>query len=86
MNLIREIFDWVKTRPLWFQDAVRRLYENPLGLTAEDYGDIYSLFKHENGLSSECIHCNFANYGSPLQSWALGRTIERLGYKPVLMD
>ena len=54
MNLIREIFDWVKTRPLWFQDAARRLYENPSGLTAEDCGEIYSLFKHENGLASEC--------------------------------
>ena len=38
------------------------------------------------GIVSYNIHCNFTNYGSALQSWALCRTIERLGYKPVLMD
>lgn len=38
------------------------------------------------GVVSYNIHCNFTNYGSALQSWALCRTIERLGYKPVLMD
>lgn len=53
MNLIREIFDWVKTRPLWFQDAARRLYEKPTGLSDEDYQDIYALFKKDNGISDE---------------------------------
>ena len=38
------------------------------------------------GIVSYNIHCNFTNYGSALQSWALCRTVERLGYKPVLMD
>ncbi len=38
------------------------------------------------GVVSYNIHCNFTNYGSALQSWALCRTIERLGYEPVLMD
>ena len=38
------------------------------------------------GIVSYNIHCNFTNYGSALQSWALCKTIERLGYKPVLMD
>lgn len=38
------------------------------------------------GVVSYNIHCNFTNYGSALQSWALCRTIERLGYRPVLMD
>ncbi len=38
------------------------------------------------GVVSYNIHCNFTNYGSALQSWALCRTIEQLGYKPVLMD
>jgi len=38
------------------------------------------------GIVSYNIHCNFTNYGSALQSWALCRAIERLGYKPVLMD
>lgn len=32
------------------------------------------------------IHCNFTNYGSALQSWALSRVIEKLGHKPVLVD
>ena len=55
MNLIREIFDWVKTRPLWFQDAARRLYEKPTGLSDEDYREIYALFKKGNGISDEQI-------------------------------
>lgn len=38
------------------------------------------------GVVSYNIHCNFTNYGSALQSWALCKTIGRLGYKPVLMD
>ena len=38
------------------------------------------------GVVSYNIHCNFTNYGSALQSWALCKTIERLGYKPVLLD
>ena len=38
------------------------------------------------GVVSYNIHCNFTNYGSALQSWALCKTIEWLGYKPVLMD
>ena len=38
------------------------------------------------GIVSYNIHCNFTNYGSALQSWALCRTIERMGYKPLLMD
>lgn len=38
------------------------------------------------GVVSYNIHCNFTNYGSALQSWALCKTIERLGYKPVLMN
>ncbi len=32
------------------------------------------------------INCNFTNYGSALQSWALNRTIQNLGYNPVLVD
>lgn len=32
------------------------------------------------------IHCNFTNYGSALQSWALSQAIERLGHKSVLVD
>lgn len=38
------------------------------------------------GIISYNIHCNFTNYGSALQSWALNQVVEQLGYKPVLMD
>ena len=35
------------------------------------------------------IHCNFTNYGSALQSWAMCRAIEKIGageYKSILVD
>ena len=41
------------------------------------------------GVLSCNIHCNFTNYGSALQSWALTRVIDRIGagkYEPVLID
>lgn len=38
------------------------------------------------GVVSYNIHCNFTNYGSALQSWALCRSIEKTGNKPVLID
>lgn len=38
------------------------------------------------GIISYNINCNFTNYGSALQSWALNRTIEKFGYKPKLID
>jgi len=38
------------------------------------------------GVVSYNIHCNFTNYGSALQSYALCKTIEKLGYKPYLID
>lgn len=38
------------------------------------------------GVVSYNIHCNFTNYGSALQSWALCRTIDALGCHPVLAD
>ncbi len=38
------------------------------------------------GIISYNINCNFTNYGSALQSWALNRSIEKLGYKPKLID
>ncbi len=38
------------------------------------------------GVVSYNINCNFTNYGSALQSWALCRAIQRLGYEPVLVD
>ena len=53
VNLIKEIFDWVKTLPLWQQDAARRLYENPSGLSEDDYAQLYSLFDNEYGLRAD---------------------------------
>ena len=38
------------------------------------------------GIVSYNINCNFTNYGSALQSWALNRLIEKFGFKPVLID
>ena len=41
------------------------------------------------GIISYNIYCNFTNYGSALQSWALYTAIKRLGqglYEPVLVD
>lgn len=38
------------------------------------------------GVVSYNINCNFTNYGSALQSWALKTAVERLGYRPVLVD
>ncbi len=38
------------------------------------------------GIVSYNIHCNFTNYGSALQSWALSRAIERLGFHAKLVD
>ncbi len=41
------------------------------------------------GIVSYNIHCNFTNYGSALQSWALQQTVDRLGagrWESVLVD
>jgi len=38
------------------------------------------------GIVSYNIHCNFTNYGSALQSWALSQVIQRLGYNAKLID
>ena len=38
------------------------------------------------GIVSYNINCNFTNYGSALQSWALNQSVARLGYRPVLID
>lgn len=38
------------------------------------------------GIVSYNINCNFTNYGSALQSWALSESIKKLGYRPVLID
>jgi hypothetical protein len=38
------------------------------------------------GIVSYNIHCNFTNYGSALQSWALKESISKFGYNPILVD
>ena len=38
------------------------------------------------GVVSYNIHCNFTNYGSALQSWALKEAINKLGYNAKLID
>lgn len=38
------------------------------------------------GTVSYNIYCNFTNYGSALQTWALHKSIKKLGYQPVLVD
>ncbi len=38
------------------------------------------------GIVSYNINCNFTNYGSALQSWALSETLKKLGHQPVLID
>lgn len=53
MNLLQEIFTWLRTCPLWIQDAARRLYGQPDGLSEADYKEIYQLCLKENGISIE---------------------------------
>ncbi len=38
------------------------------------------------GTISYNLYCNFTNYGSALQTWALHQVIKKLGYQPVLID
>lgn len=38
------------------------------------------------GIVSYNINCNFTNYGSALQSWALSESLQKLGHVPVLVD
>lgn len=52
MSFIRQIFDYIKTLPSWQQDAARRLYEKPQGLSEDDYRELYSLLLKENGVET----------------------------------
>lgn len=38
------------------------------------------------GIISYNIYCNFTNYGSALQSWALHQAVRYQGYSPILVD
>lgn len=53
MNLIQELFSWFKTCPLWIQDAARRLYNHPEGLSETDYQELVHLCLKEKGVAGE---------------------------------
>ena len=38
------------------------------------------------GIVSYNIYCNFTNYGSALQSWALTQAVGKLGHHAMLVD
>ena len=44
------------------------------------------MFMKRIGIVSYNIHCNFTNYGSALQTWALNRAVTQLGHYPILLD
>jgi len=52
MALLDEILAWTQTLPLWQQDAARRLFQKPSGLSQDDYAELYSLLKKAHGFSS----------------------------------
>ena len=54
MPVLPEIIDWSRERPLWQQDALRRLAEQPR-LTAEDHAALVELCKSEFGISIEGV-------------------------------
>ncbi len=45
MALLDDILRWTGTLPLWQQDATRRLFQKPEGLSADDYAELYALLK-----------------------------------------
>ncbi len=53
MNLMHELFSWIKTCPLWIQDAARRLYNHPEGLSETDYQELFHLCLKEKGVAGE---------------------------------
>lgn len=50
MTLLDDILEWTQTRPLWQQDAARRLFAKPEGLDGDDCDDLYALLKMAHGL------------------------------------
>lgn len=49
--LIDDILRWTETDLLpWQRDATRRLFQQPEGLSGDDYGELYSLLKASHGL------------------------------------
>jgi len=55
MNIIRSIFDFVKTLPVWQQDAARRIFGKPDGLDESDFREIYMLMLKENTLGESTL-------------------------------
>ena len=53
MSFIRQIFDYIKTLSPWQQDAARRLYEKPQGLSEDDYLELYLLLLKENDIATD---------------------------------
>ena len=45
MALLDDILRWTETLPLWQQDATRRLFQKPEGLSSDDYSGLYALLK-----------------------------------------
>lgn len=52
MAVLPEIIAWSRERPLWQQDALRRLVEQP-SLTPNDYDELVALCKLEIGIKAE---------------------------------
>ena len=50
MALLDDILEWTQTLPAWQQDAARRLFQKPKGLSGQDYAELYSLLKAAHGL------------------------------------
>jgi hypothetical protein len=52
MALLDDILAWTQTLPQWQQDAARRLFQKPDGLSNEDYDTLYALLKAAHDLPS----------------------------------
>ena len=50
MALLDDILAWTRTLPEWQQDAARRLFQKPDGLSIEDYDELYVLLKAAHNL------------------------------------
>ncbi|WP_415882277.1 AAA family ATPase [Neptuniibacter sp. QD34_54] len=50
-ELIQEILTWSETKlSLWQRDALRRLFSSTSNLNSDDYSELYSMLKVENGI------------------------------------
>ena len=50
MTLLEDILQWTETLPLWQRDAARRLFQQPEGLSKDDYTELYALLKAAHNL------------------------------------